>query len=55
MSNDGAFILGLVQGREDLEEGLPFRITIPKHLTLSMSEEASWWAGYHQGYNPPNT
>lgn len=50
MSNDGAFIIGLTQGQDDRENGLPLRVSIPAHLNLSLSEEASWWAGYHQGY-----
>lgn len=53
MSNDGSFILGKIQGQNDREDSLPVRVSIPSHLDLSLSEEASWWAGYWEGYNQP--
>jgi hypothetical protein len=55
MSNDGNFILGLIHGEEDRESGLPFRVSIPPHLSLSLSEQASWWAGYHKGFGNDKT
>lgn len=50
MSEQGSFILGAAQGKEDRSQSLPKRATIPAHLNLSLSEEVNWWAGYHQGY-----
>lgn len=50
MSNDGAFVLGLTCGQEDRENNHPIRTTLPTHLQLSLTEQASWWAGYLKGY-----